>query len=85
MSITSSRVALNSRLRRPLLSDNQALLPSGPKIVLTGGLDFNDHRLIRTKLDQIHANHPDMVLLHGASPMVRSSQGAADRLQARLA
>ena len=35
---------------------------------LTGGLDFNDHRLIWAKLDQVHAKHPDMVLLHGGSP-----------------
>src|SRR3546814_18519995 len=34
----------------------------------TGGLDFNDHRLIWAKLDQVHAKHPDMVLLHGKSP-----------------
>jgi hypothetical protein len=44
-------------------ADNQALLPTGPKVALTGGLDFNDHRLVWTKLDQVHAKHPDMVLL----------------------
>ncbi|TGP85921.1 MULTISPECIES: DUF2493 domain-containing protein [unclassified Mesorhizobium] len=49
-------------------ADSQALLPPGPKVALTGGLDFNDHRLIWTKLDQVHAKHPDMVLLHGGSP-----------------
>jgi hypothetical protein len=27
-----------------------------------------DHRLIWTRPDQIHAKHPDMVLLHGESP-----------------
>ncbi len=26
------------------------------------------HRLIWDKLDQVHAKHPDMVLLHGGSP-----------------
>ena len=40
----------------------------GPKIALTGGLDFNDHRLIWDRLDKVHAKHPDMVLLHGGSP-----------------
>ena len=44
------------------------LLPARPKVALTGGLDFNDHRLIWAKLDQVHAKHPDMVLLHGGSP-----------------
>lgn len=37
-------------------------------MALTGGLDFNDHRLIWAKLDQVHAKHSDMVLLHGGSP-----------------
>ena len=43
-------------------------LPAGPKIAFTGGLDFNDHRLIWDRLDKVHAKHPDMVLLHGGSP-----------------
>src|SRR5258705_4894412 len=46
----------------------RSLLPAGPKIAFTGGLDCNDHRLIWDKLDQVHAKHPDMVLLHGGSP-----------------
>jgi hypothetical protein len=35
---------------------------------VTGGADFNDHRLIWAKLDQVHVKHPEMVLLHGGSP-----------------
>ena len=49
-------------------ADNEVLLPAGPKIAFTGGLDFNDHRLIWDELDKVHAKHPDMVLLHGGSP-----------------
>jgi hypothetical protein len=49
-------------------AEYEVLVPAGPKIALTGGLDFNDHRLIWAKLDQVHAKHPDMVLLHGGSP-----------------
>lgn len=49
-------------------ADNQLLLPPGPKVAFTGGLDFNDHRLIWAKLDQVRGKHPDMVLLHGGSP-----------------
>src|SRR6202166_5404374 len=49
-------------------ADTEVLLPAGPKIALTGGLDFNDVSLIWDKLDQVHAEHPDMVLLHGGSP-----------------
>ena len=47
---------------------NEVLLPPGPKVAFTGGLDFNDHRLIWARLDQVHAKHPGMVLLHGGSP-----------------
>lgn len=48
-------------------ADNEVLLPAGPKIAFSGG-DTTDHRLIWDKLDQVHAKHPDMVLLHGGTP-----------------
>lgn len=57
----------------------EVLMPTGPKIALTGGLDFNDHQLIWAKLDQVHTKHPDMVLLHGGSPK------GAERIAARWA
>lgn len=44
------------------------MLRLGPKIALTGGLEFNDHLLIWDRLDRVHAKHPDIVLLHGGSP-----------------
>ncbi|PAP91997.1 DUF2493 domain-containing protein [Mesorhizobium wenxiniae] len=49
-------------------ADTEVMLPAGPKIALTGGLDFNDHHLIWDALDKVHAKHPDMVLIHGKSP-----------------
>ena len=48
--------------------ETEPLIPAGPKIAFTGGLDFNDHRLIWERLDKALARHPDMVLLHGGSP-----------------
>jgi hypothetical protein len=60
-------------------TDREVLLPAGPKVAVTGGLDFNDHKLIWAKLDQVHAKHPDMVLLHGGSPK------GAERIAARWA
>ena len=47
--------------------DNELILPAGPKVAFSGG-ETTDHRLIWDRLDQIHAKHPDMVLLHGGSP-----------------
>ncbi|RUV74847.1 MAG: DUF2493 domain-containing protein [Mesorhizobium sp.] len=49
-------------------ADNEVMLPTGPKIALTGGLDFNDHHLVWDVLDKVRAKHPDMVLIHGKSP-----------------
>jgi YspA, cpYpsA-related SLOG family len=59
-----SRDFLSARHR----ADTELMLPAGPKIALTGGLEFNDHQLIWDRLDKVHAKHPDMVLLHGGSP-----------------
>jgi len=49
-------------------ADTELMLPAGPRIALTGGLEFNDHQLIWDRLDKVRAKHPDMVLLHGGSP-----------------
>lgn len=62
-SVIDSREFLMARRR----AATEILLPPGPKVALTGGTAFNDHQLIWTKLDQVQARHPDMVLLHGGS------------------
>jgi len=66
--LTSAMIDSRDFLAAKRRADNQVLLPLGPKVALTSGLDFNDHRLVWAKLDQVHAKHPDMVLLHGGSP-----------------
>ena len=48
--------------------ENEPLMPAGPKIAFAGGLDCNDYARIWDVLDKVLAKHPDMVLLHGASP-----------------
>ncbi len=49
-------------------AETQVMLPTGPKVAFTGGLDCNDHRAIWDALDRVHAKHAGMVLLHGGSP-----------------
>src|SRR3984957_7928331 len=66
--LTSAMIDSRDFLAAKRRATNEVLLPAGPKIALTGGLEFNDHRLIWDKLDRGHAKHPDMVLLHGGSP-----------------
>ena len=65
--LTASAIDSRDFLAAKRRSDNEALLPAGPKIAFTGGQDFNDHRLIWDKLDKAKAKHPDMVLLHGGA------------------
>jgi hypothetical protein len=62
--MVDSRDFLAARRR----AETEVMLPPGPKIAFTGGLDFNDVSLIWDRLDKVHAKHPDMVLLHGGSP-----------------
>lgn len=59
-------------------AEAEVLLPAGPKIAFSGG-DSTDHKLIWAKLDQVHAKHPDMVLMHGGSPK------GAEKIAARWA
>ena len=59
-----SRDFLSARRR----AETEVLIPVGTKIAFAGGMDYNDHDRIWAKLDQAHAKHPDMVLLHGGSP-----------------
>lgn len=66
--LTSAMIDSRDFLMAKKRADQEVLLPPGPKIVVTGGLDFDDHRLIWAKLDQVHEKHPDMVLIHGKSP-----------------
>ncbi|MBM3578758.1 MAG: DUF2493 domain-containing protein [Alphaproteobacteria bacterium] len=66
--LTSAMIDSRDFLAAKRKAENDVLLPVGPKIAFTGGLDFNDHRAIWDRLDKALAKHPDMVLLHGGSP-----------------
>ncbi len=66
--LTSGMIDSRDFLAARRRAETQVLLPAGPKIAFTGGLDFNDHNAIWDRLDKVRAKHPDMVLLHGGSP-----------------
>lgn len=66
--LTAAMIDSRDFLAAKRRAETEVMLPAGPKVALTGGSDFNDHRLIWARLDQVHAKHPDMVLLHGGSP-----------------
>lgn len=66
--LTSAMVDSRDFIAARRRANSEVMLPAGPKVALTGGLDFNDHALIWGVLDKVHAKHPDMVLIHGKSP-----------------
>jgi YspA, cpYpsA-related SLOG family len=66
--LTSAMIDSRDFLAARRHADAAVHLPKGTKIAFTGGLDFNDHRLIWDTLDKVHAKHSDMILLHGGSP-----------------
>jgi len=66
--LTAAMIDSRDFLAAKTRADTEVYLPAGSKIAFTGGLEFNDHRLIWDTLDKVHAKHADMVLLHGGSP-----------------
>jgi hypothetical protein len=65
--LTSAMIDSRDFLAAKRRAENEVLLPAGPKIAFTGGLDFNDVSVIWDWLDKVHTKHPDMALLHGGS------------------
>jgi hypothetical protein len=66
--LTAARIDSRDFLAAKRRAEIEPLLPTGPKIAFTGGLEFSDHRAIWDRLDKALAKHPDMVLRHGGSP-----------------
>jgi hypothetical protein len=66
--LTATMIDSRDFLAAKRRAETEVLLPAGPKIAFTGGLDFNDHAAIWHTLDKVRGKHPDMVLLHGGSP-----------------
>ncbi|HEX8416042.1 MAG TPA: DUF2493 domain-containing protein, partial [Methylobacterium sp.] len=46
-------------------AESEVMLPAGPKVAFTGGVDCNDVTGIWAALDRVRGKYPDMVLLHG--------------------
>jgi len=66
--LTAAMIDSRDFLAAKRRAETEVLLPAGPKIAFTGGLDFNDHDAIWDTLDKVRAKHPGMVLLHGGTP-----------------
>jgi hypothetical protein len=77
--LTAAMIDSREFLAAKRRAETEPLLPAGPKIAFTGGVEYNDHQTIWDRLDKVRAKHPDMVLLHGGSPK------GAERIAARWA
>jgi hypothetical protein len=66
--LTSAVLDSRKHIERRTYQDVRVLNPDGVRIAFTGGADFNDHQLIYATLDKVHAQLPEMILLHGATP-----------------
>lgn len=49
-------------------AETEVLVPPGPKVLFSGGVECNDHTAIWKQLDSVLARHAGMVLVHGGSP-----------------
>jgi hypothetical protein len=67
-SLTAALIDSRDHLAARRRTELQPLLPAGPKIAFTGGVDCADHAAIWDALDRVRAKHADMVLLHGGGP-----------------
>jgi hypothetical protein len=73
--LTSSMIDSRDFLAAKRRAETDVLLPAGPKIAFTGGLDFNDHRATWDRLDKVHAKASG----HGAAAWRRPERRRAHR------
>ena len=66
--LTAAMIDSRDYLSAKRRAEIEPLLPTGPRVAFSGGLDVTDHRAIWAALDRVMAKHADMVLLHGGSP-----------------
>jgi hypothetical protein len=53
--LTAAMIDSRDFLAAKRRAETEVMLPAGPKIAFTGGLDFNDHRAIWDRLDKVRA------------------------------
>ncbi|HKX77573.1 MAG TPA: DUF2493 domain-containing protein [Novosphingobium sp.] len=66
--LTSAVLDSRRQLDGRAYQDALVLNPNGVRIAFTGGADYNNHQRIYAVLDKVHAQLPQMILLHGATP-----------------
>ena len=78
--LTSAAIDARDFMRARNDRKNQAHLPQGTLVAITGGKDVSDPTAVIRKLDKARAKYADMVLVHGGGPGVeRIAAGWADQ------
>lgn len=67
-SVTAAVIDSQSFLTAREKRKTEALAPEGPKVLISGGMDYADADAIFAALDKTRAKHPNMVLIHGGAP-----------------
>lgn len=65
--MTAAIVDSRDFLKAKTYAETKTLLPPGPCVIFSGGVEYNDHTKIWATLDAAHARHPDMNLVHGGT------------------
>ena len=66
--LTATMIDSRDYLAAKRRAEIEPLMPAGARVAFAGGADCIDYTKIWDVLDKVLAKHPDMVLLHGASP-----------------
>src|SRR5260370_14271394 len=67
--LTAAMIDSRDFLAAKRRADAEVLLPAGPKIALTGGLENRRHLLVSDQPGQVHAPHHPIVPLISAVPV----------------
>jgi hypothetical protein len=65
--MTAAMIDSRDFVRAKRRAETEVMIPAGTLIAFSGGIDFDNHRLIWDVLDKVKAKYPDMVLLHTAN------------------
>src|SRR3546814_995922 len=66
--MTASMIDSRAFIAAKRKAEIEPLLPVGPRIAFTGGMECNAHTRIWDALAKAPTTHPDLVLIHGGSP-----------------
>lgn len=65
--LTASLIDSRDFIAAKRRAETEVLMPAGPKVAFSGGIECTDVNGVWAALDKVRAKYPDMVLLHGGS------------------